>query len=125
VKNCDQIHDSRVIRLPNSSYEIANLFDGDKWHDKPVDILIRAGIIQDIGHNVKASGVQVAEVFAHGHPVTPGLVDMHSHSGVDSLPAAEGFYDLYELSADLTPYVRTIDAIYTSDGSSRPPLNYT
>jgi imidazolonepropionase-like amidohydrolase len=94
----------------------ASLFDGDAWHDGPVDILIREGVIQDIGHNIRATGESVAEVFAHHRPVTPGLVDIHSHSGVDSLPYSDGLYDLFELSADLTPYVRAIDAIYTGDG---------
>jgi hypothetical protein len=94
----------------------ALLFDGDTWHSEPLDILIRGGVIQDIGRNIKTTGASVTEVFAHGRPVTPGLVDIHSHSGVNSLPYSEGFYDLYELFADMTPYVRTIDAIYTSDG---------
>src|ERR1700733_7892083 len=57
----------------------ATLFDGDQWHDEHVDILVKEGIIQKIGHSVQPSGTWVTEVFAHGRPVTPGLVVMHSH----------------------------------------------
>jgi imidazolonepropionase-like amidohydrolase len=43
--------------------------------------------------------------------MTSGIVDMHSHSSVEPLPGLRGGSDGNELSSDITPYVRSLDAI--------------
>ena len=53
---------------------------------------------------------------AHGRQLTAGIVDMHSHSTVDTLPFLRGWSDDNELSNDITPYVRSLDGIKDSYG---------
>ena len=45
------------------------------------DVLIQDGIIQRIGNNLSASGV--TEIDATGMYVMPGIIDAHSHIGID------------------------------------------
>ncbi|CAI4219090.1 unnamed protein product [Parascedosporium putredinis] len=47
--------------------------------------------------------------------LTSGIIDMHSHAGVDSLPSIRGNEDTNEMSDDITPYVRSWDAIQPLD----------
>ena len=50
--------------------------------DKPnTDILIKNGLITQIGENLSADGVEVID--ASGQYVMPGIIDAHSHIGID------------------------------------------
>lgn len=56
------------------------------------------------------------DVFdAHGRQLTSGIVDMHSHAGVDTLPELRGWSDDNELSSDVTPFVRSLDGLQPLD----------
>ena len=103
----------------------ATLIDGDGSIRWGYSILLREGIISKIGQDID-SPKDAKIVDAGGRYVSPGLVDMvlntyefadiqHSHAGVDSLPELFGVDDTNEISGDITPYVRTIDAINPSD----------
>jgi len=47
------------------------------------DILIKDGIIKQIGKDIKAKGVK--EIQASGMYVMPGIIDAHSHLGIDAV----------------------------------------
>ncbi|KAF9920078.1 hypothetical protein FBU30_010136 [Linnemannia zychae] len=89
------------------------IFDGENEAFKG-DLLIDQGLIVEIGGEIKApKGVNVVDL--KGHIVTPGIVDMHSHFGVDSWPALDATSDTNEISEPLTPFIRSIDGFNPSD----------
>ncbi|KAI8622460.1 hypothetical protein BC830DRAFT_1089218 [Chytriomyces sp. MP71] len=62
------------------------------------------------------SPADVEVVDIQGKVVSPGLVDMHSHAGVDSSPGFEGDSDTNEMSGGPTnPYLRAQDGINPFD----------
>jgi len=86
------------------------------------DILLDGGIIKWIGGNGleqarKYSGQSITIVDAEGAWVTPGIVDMHSHIGVDSLPSLNGASDTNSLLGITQPWLRSLDGLNTHDES--------
>lgn len=81
------------------------------------DVYLEDGLIQRVEASVDAASLPASTLVwdAHGRQLTAGIVDMHSHAGVDSLPDLRGNEDTNELSADITPYVRSIDGIQPLD----------
>jgi imidazolonepropionase-like amidohydrolase len=104
---------SSIVILQN-----ATVFDGEAWLGQ-VDVVITAGIISEIDEEAsgrfRSSRTDVEIIDLEGKIVTPGLVDMHSHAGVDPLPNLRGSSDFNQVSSPLTPYARTIDAIHPDD----------
>ncbi|KAG0036351.1 hypothetical protein BGZ82_004349 [Podila clonocystis] len=89
------------------------IFDGENEGFKG-DLLIDQGIIVKVGGQIKApKGATVVDL--KGHILTPGIVDMHSHLGVDSWPALDGTSDTNEMTQPLTPFVRSLDGFNPSD----------
>ncbi|KAF9429712.1 hypothetical protein BGZ94_009739 [Podila epigama] len=89
------------------------IFDGEGEGFKG-DLLIDQGIIVQVGGDIKApEGATVVDL--KGHIITPGIVDMHSHLGVDSWPALSGTDDTNEMTQPITPFVRSIDGFNPSD----------
>jgi imidazolonepropionase-like amidohydrolase len=66
-------------------------------------ILIRNGKIAEIGPNVKARDANARIIDATGKYVTPGIIDCHSHTGVDG--------NVNEGSLSVTSMVRIRDVI--------------
>ncbi|KAK8087381.1 carbohydrate esterase family 9 protein [Apiospora phragmitis] len=81
------------------------------------DVYMEYGLIKkvekDISPRSLASDTLVWD--AQGRQLTTGIIDMHSHAGVDSLPELVGNDDTNEMSADITPYVRSIDGLQPQD----------
>jgi imidazolonepropionase-like amidohydrolase len=69
----------------------ATILDGAGQRIDDGDVLIRDGKIVAVGHGLKAKGVTTIE--AHGRWVTPGIIDVHSHDGVFSIPQTSGDSD--------------------------------
>ncbi|CCX17451.1 Similar to Dihydropyrimidinase; acc. no. Q55DL0 [Pyronema omphalodes CBS 100304] len=93
----------------------ATVFDGERWIGS-VDLVIEQGTIREIDHNIaKHRGQDVEVIDVQGKIVTPGLVDVHSHSGVAPFPALRGSDDTNEGTQILTPFARTLDAIHVYD----------
>ncbi|KAI0692924.1 composite domain of metallo-dependent hydrolase [Cerioporus squamosus] len=82
------------------------------------DILLDGGIIKEIG-NSDLESEDVAHVDAQGKWVTPGIVDLHSHLGVYSMPALDGTFDGNSWKGPILPWLRALDALNTHDDAFR------
>jgi imidazolonepropionase-like amidohydrolase len=77
-------------------------------------VVIRNGKIDAVGADVTIpEGAQVID--AHGEYVLPGLVDPHSHLGVDSLPEVQANSDTNEMTGDVEAQVHAEDSINLDD----------
>ncbi|KAF0559064.1 composite domain of metallo-dependent hydrolase [Gigaspora margarita] len=78
------------------------------------DIVLKNGLIHDFGTNLideeDAVIIDVKKKY-----ITPGLVDMHSHVGVGSMPSFIASYDSNEITNPIRSYLRAQDAINPSD----------
>lgn len=86
---------------------------------EPGEILIENGKITKVGRSVEAvpgAGRVRAKV------VVPGLVDMHTHLGVYSLPSVEENQDGNEMTDPLTPQVRALDSFNFDDPALKAGL---
>lgn len=98
-----------------TSREDSRLGQGYSWIQ--ADVLMEHGLIKLVAANIPEHDLpkNYTVYHAHGRQVTAGIVDMHSHSSVDTLPDLRGWSDDNELSNDITPYVRSLDAINPLD----------
>ena len=82
------------------------------------DVFLEYGLVKRVGqglHNTHDLPNDVLVYDAAGRPLTSGIIDIHSHAGVHSLPTLHGNEDVSELSTNITPYVRSIDCIQPLD----------
>lgn len=81
------------------------------------DVLMEYGLIKRVERDIAETDLPTDCVIydAHGRQLTSGIVDMHSHAGVNPLPDMRGSSDDNELSNDITPYVRSIDGLNPLD----------
>jgi imidazolonepropionase-like amidohydrolase len=75
-------------------------------------ILIRNGKIDQVGKSVKVSG-KPREIEAA--VVIPGLIDIHTHLGVYSVPNVRENEDGNEMTNPITPQVRALDSFNFED----------
>ncbi|KAK7701060.1 hypothetical protein SLS57_011865 [Botryosphaeria dothidea] len=97
--------------VSGTSEEDARAGKGYAWVQS--DVLLEYGLIKAVGVKIPEEDLPADLLVydAQGHQLTAGIVDMHSHAGVNPLPELRGNEDTNELSADITPYVRSIDGI--------------
>lgn len=90
---------------------------GKGWEWISADVLLEFGLIKEVNKDIALSALPKDTIVwdAHGRQLTSGVIDMHSHSGVDSLPGLRGNADTNEMSSDITPYARSIDSIQPQD----------
>jgi imidazolonepropionase-like amidohydrolase len=95
--------------VAGTSKEDAHLGKGYSWISS--DLFVDRGLIQKIGVDISLSHLpkDTAIYEAHGRQLTAGIVDMHSHAGLGSVGNLQD--DVNELSADITPYVKSIDGL--------------
>ncbi|KAJ9087957.1 hypothetical protein DSO57_1027897 [Entomophthora muscae] len=78
------------------------------------DILLKDGIIAKIEKYISIpKGAKIIQ--GHNKILTPGIVDMHSHIGVDSWPELEGSDDTNEMTRPAFPQLRTLDGFNPKD----------
>ncbi|KAK0649103.1 CHAT domain-containing protein [Cercophora newfieldiana] len=101
--------------VEGTSAEDARKGKGYQWIIS--DVYLEYGLIQRVEASIAASSVaKNAIVFdAQGRQLTAGIIDMHSHAGVGSLPSLVGNEDSNEGASDITPYIRSIDGIQVDD----------
>jgi imidazolonepropionase-like amidohydrolase len=92
-----------------TSEEDARLGKGYDWITS--DIFVDYGLIQSIAPSISPNHLpENTEIFdARGRQLTAGIVDMHSHAGLDSLGNLQS--DSNELSSDITPFLQSLDAL--------------
>lgn len=80
------------------------------------DLLLQNGVVAaiDLSGRLNAPSDAIA-VDCRGRFVSPGIVDMHSHAGVDSYPSTFGTDDTNEMTNPTTPQVRAIDGFNPHD----------
>lgn len=86
------------------------------------DILLDKGIIKFVGHASPGMFNKFKDLVtldAGGSWVTPGIVDLHSHLGVDSAPALNGADDTNSLKGPVLPWLRSLDGLNTHDDAYR------
>lgn len=86
------------------------------------DVLLENGLIKSVGHLSKGdllnTHVGSLRVFdANGAWLTPGIVDVHSHVGVYSIPTLKGSLDDNSLRGIVQPWLRALDGLNTHDDS--------
>ncbi|EFQ33945.1 amidohydrolase [Colletotrichum graminicola M1.001] len=109
-------HRSTIIR--NASVWVGEPVDGAASYTwVQADVFIEHGLIKRVTKDIPMFTLpsDVLVYNAAGRPLTSGIIDMHSHAAVHSLPTLHGNEDVSELSADITPYVRSIDGIQPTD----------
>ncbi|RDX49485.1 composite domain of metallo-dependent hydrolase [Lentinus brumalis] len=82
------------------------------------DILLDGGIIKRVGvmeSDVLAHYSHLTRIDAKGKWASPGIVDLHSHLGVDSVPELQGGDDTNSLKGPVLPWLRALDALNTRD----------
>ncbi|RPD56487.1 composite domain of metallo-dependent hydrolase [Lentinus tigrinus ALCF2SS1-7] len=82
------------------------------------DILLDGGIIKrigDVGSDLLAQHADIARVDAKGQWVSPGIVDLHSHLGVDNVPELRGASDTNSHKGPVLPWLRALDGLNTRD----------
>jgi len=87
----------------------ASSAEGFAWIN--ADVFVNYGLIQLVEPGISDKDLpKHYELFdAHGRPLTTGIVDMHSHAGASYFTNLG--HDENELSSDITPYVKSLDAI--------------
>ncbi|KAL5606089.1 hypothetical protein BROUX41_006141 [Berkeleyomyces rouxiae] len=98
-----------------TSPEAARNGTGFEWIH--ADVFVQHGLIKRVSSEISAASLpeDVLVFDAGGRPLTAGIIDMHSHAGVGSLPSLWGSEDTNEMSSDITPQMRSIDSFNPLD----------
>ena len=84
------------------------------------DVLLDGGVVVKISKEIDSAELDisgVSEVQLHGAWVTPGIVDMHSHLGVDAAPNLRGSADTNSVKGSAQPWLRSLDGFDTHDAA--------
>ncbi|KAF8161153.1 carbohydrate esterase family 9 protein [Crassisporium funariophilum] len=116
--------DRYVAGTPPTLFKNASIWTGRADGHEVVqgDLLIAGGLIKEIGTVKRSILDQYADlvvVDAGGAWITPGIVDLHSHLGVDSAPALRGASDTNSLKGLVLPWLRSLDGLNTHDEAYR------
>ncbi|KAF9258507.1 carbohydrate esterase family 9 protein [Marasmius fiardii PR-910] len=84
------------------------------------DVLFHKGIVKRVGKvgDVEVEG-EAEEINVNGAWVTAGIVDLHTHLGVFSLPSLSGSSDTNSHAGLTQPWLRSLDALNTHDEAYR------
>ncbi|KAJ7182422.1 hypothetical protein C8R43DRAFT_1100885 [Mycena crocata] len=86
------------------------------------DVLLDKGVVMGVGYipNALTSALSNLQVIdAGGKWISPGIVDAHSHLGVDSAPELDGASDGNSHKSPILPWLRSIDGLNTHDDAYR------
>ncbi|THU96122.1 hypothetical protein K435DRAFT_966103 [Dendrothele bispora CBS 962.96] len=117
------IRDAKILTGDLDPYS-SNGTDPDTLHGSILldkGLIIRVGtippeLLEDVKRrNKEEHGLDLVEVDAGGKWITPGLVDLHSHIGVQALPILKGASDGNSRHQPINPFLRSVDGINTHD----------
>lgn len=116
--------DRFVKGTPPTLLRNVSVWTGDSagYELQGVDILLDKGIIKFVGQAYQGLLQEYSNLITldvGGSWVTPGIVDMHSHLGVDSLPSLAGAVDVNSRKGPIVPWMRSLDALNTHDDAYR------
>ena len=75
-------------------------------------LVVEDGVIVAVGTDVDLDGAEIVD--CSGRYLIPGFIDAHVHTGIAG-EGAKDDWDVNETTEAITPYVRTLDAIYPED----------
>ncbi|EIW67430.1 hypothetical protein TREMEDRAFT_11883, partial [Tremella mesenterica DSM 1558] len=108
---------TRAVWLKN-----ATLWTGEQDGEQVIygaDVLLDGGVIRKVGKGSEfvkmAKELDAEQVQLNGAWVTPGIVDVHSHVGVDAAPSLRGNDDTNSWKQSVQPWLRSIDGFNTHD----------
>lgn len=108
---------TRAVRIVNG--KLWTGADAGKEILEGQDLLMDGGIIKAIGKkDIDALRLKEADVDvfdAKGSWITPGIVDMHSHAGIEPSPHLEGSASGNSFVANIQPFLRALDGVNTHD----------
>ncbi|CAA7259139.1 unnamed protein product [Cyclocybe aegerita] len=112
--------DRFVPGTPSTLIKNATIWTGRvEGHEAIVGgLLLDKGIIKEVGSiptSVLRAYKKLVVVDAGGAWVTPGIVDMHSHLGVNSSPSLRGAADTNSRKGLVLPWLRSLDGLNTHD----------
>ncbi|KAF8962217.1 hypothetical protein BDZ97DRAFT_1920686 [Flammula alnicola] len=116
--------DRQVSGNPPTLFRNASIWTGRvSGHEVAIgDLLLDKGIIKELGsvkESVLDSYKDLVVIDAGGAWITPGIVNLHSHLGVDSAPALRGSDDTNALKGLVLPWLRSLDGLNTHDEAYR------
>jgi hypothetical protein len=118
-KNPRYIDGHQPTLIKNASVWVGEPTSGNGYTWVTADVLLEHGLIKRVNRDLDLDGASLGYstiVYdAAGRPLTSGLIDLHSHVGVHSLPTIHSNDDTSELSSNIVPYVRSIDGIQPTD----------
>ncbi|KID74998.1 uncharacterized protein G6M90_00g055900 [Metarhizium brunneum] len=90
---------------------------GKGWGWTKGDVYLEYGLIKKVERHISLGSLPRDTQFynAEGRLLTSGIIDMHSHAGVYSMPGLRGNSDGNEFSSPVTPWTRAIDGLYVFD----------
>ncbi|KZV84970.1 hypothetical protein EXIGLDRAFT_623616 [Exidia glandulosa HHB12029] len=119
----DRTESDRYVRGSEATWiRNASIWTGSRDGVVHGDVLLGRGLIKFVGsfnaQQVRDMGFELDKlkiVNANGAWVTPGIVDLHSHMGVDAAPSLRGADDTNSLHGITQPWLRSLDGINTHD----------
>lgn len=125
-KNARYIDGSKPTLIKNATVWIGEPVEGTSeedahagkgWEWVPRDVFLEHGLIKQVESVISLSSLpeDTLTYDAKGRQLTSGIIDMHSHAGDYPLPTLKGDSDGNEMSDNITPWARSIDAIFVLD----------
>ncbi|KAK2048990.1 amidohydrolase [Colletotrichum somersetense] len=125
-KNARYVDGQRPTLIRNATIWVGEAVEGTSPEDAragkgyswiTADVLVDYGLIQKVEADISLDSLpKNTQIWdAKGRQLTSGIIDMHSHAGVNPLPELNGNQDVNEMADDITPYVRSIDGLNPLD----------
>lgn len=114
------VRGTRPVYLKNATIWTGE--DGGKEVLYGKGVWLEGGVVRRVGdeddmQELLAGDKDVDKVDLHGAWVTPGIVDVHAHLGVDPLPSLVGSDSTNSIKNPVLPYLRSLDGFNTHDAA--------
>lgn len=115
----DRFVGGKPTLIKNATVWVGEPTSGGAYSWITADVFLENGLIKQVGMDLNPQRASLNNNLivhhAEGRPLTSGLIDLHSHAGVHSLPTLHTNDDTSELSSNIAPYIRSIDGIQPTD----------